>query len=282
MAEAIHQTGRPLAVITGASSGIGAMFAKRLARRGYDLVLVARRKDRLDALGEELRKAHGIHTESLQADLAREDDLRRVERRVEQAAELQFLINNAGFGTIPLFHKADVEGQDRMHRVHVMATMRLTRAALPTLIARNKGYVVNVSSVAAFIHGPGSVSYGSTKAWMNHFTEGIHMELRLLGSRVRVQALCPGFTYTEFHDTLGLDRRFVSKGWWMPVEKVVDDSLAGLARGKLYVIPGLRYKLIVLLLQALPRAVVHAIAMRGPASRRKQAEAGQRARDASA
>lgn len=266
-----NQTGRPLALITGASSGLGAVFARRLAREGYDLVLVARRKERLESLAGELRQSTGIFVETLPADLSQDDALRLVEERIAGAPNFEFLVNNAGFGTMSLFPKADVASQDAMHRLHVLATMRLTHAALPGMLARNKGYIVNVSSVASFLQGPGNVSYCSTKASMNSFTEGIYVELQYMRSDVRVQALCPGFTITEFHHAMGIDRSFVSRSWWMPAEKVVDDSLAGLKRGKLFVIPGLRYKLIVLVLKFLPGFLLHIVAKRGPANRREQA-----------
>ncbi len=270
MEGALQGSNRPLALVTGASSGIGATFARRLAKEGYDLVLVARRKDRLKSLADELHHTLGIHAEALAADLCDEEELRRVEQRIEQAANFEFLVNNAGLGMLPLFHEADVEGLDRMYRLHVLATMRLSRAALPVLLARKKGFIVNVSSVAAFLQGPGNVSYCSTKAWINSFTEGLYLELREIDADIRVQALCPGFTYSEFHDTLGVDRGFVGKSWWMSAEEVVDASLAGLRRGKLLVVPGLRYKLIVLALSVLPRFALHAIAKRQPTNRRRQ------------
>ena len=137
------------ALITGASSGIGATFARALARRGYDLILVARRKERLEELGRELAAAHGTLTEALAADLGAAADLLRVERRIKESA-VDLLVNNAGFGLIGRFSGGDVEGQDLMHRVHVTATMRLTHATLPGMIERRKGGIINVSSVAAW------------------------------------------------------------------------------------------------------------------------------------
>ena len=260
---------RPLALITGASSGIGEIFARRLAKADYDLVLVARRKDRLEQVAEELRQSFGIHAEALAADLAEEDPLRLVEERIQRASNFEFLVNNAGYGTLPLFYEADVASQDRMHRLHVLATVRLTRAALPILVERKKGFIVNVSSVAAFLQGPGNVSYCATKAWMNSFTEGLYLELRSIEADVRVQALCPGFTITEFHDALGVGRGFASPSWWMSAEEVVDASLEGLRRNKLFVIPGLRYKLVVFVLKALPRFLLHVVVKRAPASRKR-------------
>lgn len=235
------------ALITGASAGIGAEFARQLAAQGRPLILVARRGERL----EEMAKSLGVACEVIVADLATEPGLRLVEQRLEKG-DVDLLVNNAGFGTRGLFWEADPEGQDRMHRLHVLAAMRLCRAALPHMVLRGRGGIINVSSVAAFGRTPGNASYCATKAWMNAFTEGLYMELRVRGSGVRVQALCPGFTYTEFHDVIGVDRSLAPKGWWLTAEQVVADSLKGLEHGQLIVIPGLRYRLLVRLLKHLP------------------------------
>jgi hypothetical protein len=263
-----NHAARPLAAITGASSGIGETFARKLAARGYDLLLIARRRDRLVELAAELARQHNTQAEPLPADLIAESDLARVEQRLRDEPRLAFLINNAGFGARSLFHEADLATQDAMHRLHVIATMRLTRAALPGMVARDRGGIVNVSSVAAFMQGPHNVSYCSTKAWMNSFTEGLTLELRSIRSRVRVQALCPGFTKTEFHQTMGIGREFVAASWWMTADDVVDDSLRGLDRGRWLVIPGWRYKLIVTVFRHAPRSLVHMLAGRAPNVRR--------------
>ncbi|MFZ0960800.1 MAG: SDR family oxidoreductase [Terriglobia bacterium] len=257
---------KPLAVVTGASSGIGSVFARALAARGYDLALVARREDRLRQLANELSAHFHANCTLLKADLTREAELLSVEEFLARAPNLQLLVNNAGFGSRGRFYEAPVESQDAMHRLHVLATMRLTHAALRNLTARNQGAIINVASVAAYVPRPGSTSYYATKAWMTCFTEGLHLELRSAGSRVRVQALCPGFTMTEFHDVLGIDRSFISKAWWMPAEEVVRASLEGLEKGKVFVVPGWRYKLLVSLLRMLPRGVLHFALARGPAS----------------
>ena len=157
---------KPLAVVTGASSGIGAVFARALAARGYDLALVARRQDRLRELADELSKQFQVNCTLLAADLTRDAEVRRVEEFLAGAANLQLLVNNAGFGTMGRFYEASIESQDAMHRVHVMATMRLTHAALRKLTARNQGAIINVASVAAFVPRPGSISYYATKAWI--------------------------------------------------------------------------------------------------------------------
>lgn len=260
---------KPLAVVTGASSGIGTVYARALAARGYDLALVARRQDRLQQLAEELASRYHTGCAVLAADLTNQTELRKVEEFLAGAENLALLVNNAGFGTMGRFLEAAVETQDAMHRLHVLATLRLTHAALGNLTARNQGAIVNVSSVAAFVPRPGSTSYYATKAWINCFTEGLHLELKGAGSRVRVQALCPGFTVTEFHDVLGLDRKAIPGGWWMAAEDIVEASLRGLEKGKLFVVPGLRYKLLVWLLRLLPRGALHFAVVRGPASLRR-------------
>jgi short-subunit dehydrogenase len=237
-----RNSARPVALITGASAGIGSAFARKLAARGYDLILVARRKDRLDALGAELASAHGVVSESLEADLTEPPELRRVEERIAGCPQLELLVNNAGFGTLHSFTKAPVDLQDKMIRIHITATMRLSHAALSVMIPARKGAIVNVSSLAAFETNPGSVSYSASKAWVNRFTEGLDLELKTSGSPVKVQALCPGFTYTEFHDVVGIDRTKIPKWLWLAADLVVDESLKGLDRGRLIVIPGFRYR----------------------------------------
>jgi short-subunit dehydrogenase len=237
-------------MVTGASSGIGAEFARRLAREGYALILVARRREQLEHLAGELGGA-----EILTADLTLDEELTRVEERIASATNLDLLINNAGFGTRGRFWEASLEGQERMHRLHVMATMRLTRAALAAMVPRGRGGVINVSSVAGFGQSPGNISYCATKTWMNSFTEGLDLELRGAGSPVRVQALCPGFTITEFHDAMGASRDGIPSWLWMRAGDVVDASLRGLQQGRLFVVPGAIYKLVVFLEKLTPRAL---------------------------
>ncbi len=245
-----QQTAARKALITGASSGIGAAFARRLAGEGYGLILVARRAGKLDALARELGGA-----ETLAADLASEEGLACVEARIAAEPALQLLVNNAGFGTKGRFWETAPEGQISMHALHVMATLRLTRAALAGMVARGAGGVINVSSVAAFGQSPGNVSYCATKAWMNSFTEGLDLELRTAGSPVRVQALCPGFTVTGFHEAMEMDVKAIPAWMWLRADAVVAASLRGLARGQAVVVPGAFYKLIVALEKLAPRPI---------------------------
>lgn len=246
-------TMRPLALITGSSSGIGACFAAELAGRGYDLLLVARRRDRLEEVARLLQNERGVTAEILSADLTVDDELAAVERRIAAAHNLELLVNNAGFGTIGKFASVNVDSQDQMHRLHVTATVRLTHAALQGMIARGGGGIINVSSVAGFWQSPGSVSYCATKCWMNSFTEGLALELLTTGSPVKVQALCPGYTISEFHDVAGMDRKLIPSKLWMRAEDVVEESLRGLERGKILVVPGRVYKMGVFLMKHAPR-----------------------------
>jgi uncharacterized protein len=247
---------KPLAAVTGASSGIGATFARQLAAQGYQLLLIARRAERLEELAAELRAKHGAPAEIIAADLTRDQDVDGVARRLASAGNLALLVNNAGFGTRGLFFEAVAAQQEAMHRLHVLATERLTRAALPGMVARGRGAVINVSSVAGFLQGAGNVSYCATKAWMNSFTEGLDADLKRAGSPVTVQALCPGYTYSEFHDVMGVDRGSIPKGWWTPAEFVVRESLLGLKRGDLFVIPGWRYRLMLRVVKLVPRPLM--------------------------
>ena len=262
MASTMSGAARRTALVTGASSGIGAVYARRLGAQGYDLILVARREERLKELAEELERSHGVEAEVLAADLSEEAGLRKVEERIARAGNLEFLVNNAGFGTRGLFFRAGTEEQDRMHRLHVLATVRLSHAALPGMVARGKGNVVNVSSVAGFGQSPGNASYCATKAWMNSFTEGLYLDLAAARSPVKVQAICPGYTLTEFHQAMGIGRDHVPAAWWTSAEDVVDASLRGLARGKPVVVPGWRYKFYVCILKVLPGFVIRSLALR--------------------
>ncbi len=251
---------RPLALITGGSAGIGASFARQLGARGYDLILVARHGDRLEAFARELERGQaGMKVEPLAADLATDEGQGAVERRIKEAKSLDLLVNNAGFGTMGKFADTDVSTQDQMHRLHVLATMRLTHAALQGMIARGRGAIINVSSVAGFMASPGSASYCATKHWMNVFTEAIYLELKSTNSPVVVQALCPGFTYSEFHDRLEFDRSQIPKGLWLKADDVVAQSLRGLEKRQLFVITGWQYKLVVLMTKLLPAPIVRAL-----------------------
>lgn len=230
-------------LITGASSGIGEAFARRLAADGFDLILVARREDRLRALAGELAAAHNVTADVVAADLGRADDIERVARTIQSSPDLVLLINNAGFGTRGHFAEADLDRQIDMINVHVLAGVTLARAALPGMIGRGRGAIINVSSIAAFFPSAGGATYSATKAYLNNFSESLQSELT--GTGVFVQALCPGFTTSEFHDTpeyTDFSREQVPAAMWLTAGQVVDESLAALGRGRVIVVPGRQYR----------------------------------------
>jgi len=252
-----------LAVVTGASSGIGEEFARQLAARGYNLLLVARREDRLKTLAGEITAAHHVAVETMPADLGADEGRGALVERIRNAPNFGLLVNNAGFGASGMFHKVGLDVQDQMHRLHVLTTLALSHAALENLMARadadGRCGIINVSSVAGFGQAPTSVSYNATKAWMTSFTNGLAIELTVQQSPVKVQALCPGFTYSEFHDRMAMDRSPIPKQLWLDAGFVVAESLRGFDRGQLIVVPGWRYKIIVALLRATPGAVMRRI-----------------------
>lgn len=242
------------ALVTGASSGIGAALTRLLAAHGVErLVLVARRVDRLEELAVELRAAHGTEVELLPADLADADELARVEQRLsDPELPIDLLVNNAGFGTSGAFASLPADGEEREILVNVVALVRLTRAALPGLLERNHGGVLNVSSMASYQPAPGNATYGATKAYVTSFTEALHEEVR--GSGVTVTALCPGFTRTEFQQTAGVEDDHVPGLAWTSAELVAEVGLTAAAAGRALAIPGLAYKVAAGASTPLPRS----------------------------
>jgi short-subunit dehydrogenase len=244
-------TDRPVALVTGASAGLGREFARQLAGLGYDLVLVSRDAARLEALALKLREVSGAECEVLAADLSRDEDVARVVARIDQVP-IHLLVNNAGFGVRGSIARSARDDQESMLRVHVLAAHRLAQAAVQRMVERGRGVIINVSSIASFLTSPGSVNYASTKAWQRVYAESLSMELD--GKGVYVQALCPGYTNTEFHERGGMRKNGVPDWWWMNVEDVVASSLRAVRRRRpVVVVPGMGYKLITLLLRFMPR-----------------------------
>jgi short-subunit dehydrogenase len=228
-----------IALITGASSGIGAEFARQLAARHYNLILVGRRADRLSAVAAELQSNYAVTADPLVADLEQDADVRSVEERITGLPALDLLVNNAGFGIDRTFAEADLAGQLAMLQVHVVAPSRLTHAALPGMIARQTGGIINVASLAAFMALPTNVNYCATKAYLVTFSRSLAAEVKKKG--IKVQALCPGFTITEFHDRPeqgGAGRAGSPRFLWGSAHSVVADSLRALDRGQVICVPG--------------------------------------------
>jgi AhpD family alkylhydroperoxidase len=246
-----------VALITGASSGIGEAYARALARDGYALILVARREARLQALAEELTRQYHVLAEVLVADLADPAGVARVEARIAATRTLTFLVNNAGFGIRGTFVENDIAKHEAMIRVHVNASVRLTRAALPVMLARDCGAIVNVASFVAFFPVTGSVTYSATKAYLKSFTEALHQEL--FGTGVRVQALCPGFTRTEFQKAGKIDEEGIPSFAWMSADSVVTQSLRDLDNGQVISVPGAGYRLLAILSNLIPRGLLYSV-----------------------
>ncbi|OBG89289.1 short-chain dehydrogenase [Mycobacterium sp. E802] len=245
---------RPVALITGPTSGLGAGFARRYARDGYDLVLVARDGERLEQLAAELRDEAGAGVEVLPADLSRAPDRANVAERL--GAGVQVLVNNAGFGTSGEFWTADLSQLQDQLAVNVTAVMELTHAALPSMIDAGAGTVINVASVAGLVPGRGS-TYSASKAWVVSFTEGLANGLG--GTGVGVHALCPGFVHTEFHARAGIDMAGTPSFMWLQVDDVVRDCLSDVAAGKVVIVPGLQYKVLTTGGRMAPRNLVRAM-----------------------
>lgn len=254
---------RRTALITGATSGIGAAFARRLAADGYDLIVTGRREAKLRAEAERIAEQHEVDVRVVIAELGDPADQDALADVVRDTETLELLVNNAGFGARNPYSAEPFATHERMLNVHVLAPMKLIHAALPRMIDRGRGAIVNVSSTAAFIPYPGNAMYSATKAMLTNLSETLHLELR--GTGVRVQALCPGVTRTDFHEKLGMtpDEAYASSGIRrsLTAEQVVDASLAALARDRPVCVPGGYNFFRVMVVRKLPRAWVHRIVL---------------------
>ncbi|CAL9303357.1 MULTISPECIES: SDR family oxidoreductase [unclassified Streptomyces] len=240
------------ALITGATAGIGAAFARRLAADGHDVILVARDAERLREQATELHDRHGVEAEVLPADLADDAGIAAVEARLaDPKRPVDLLVNNAGFGNKGRFLEVDMADELRMLKVHCEAVLRLTAAATSSMRERRRGGVVNVASVAAFVPRG---TYGASKAWVVQFTQGAARDLA--GSGVRLMALCPGFVRTEFHQRAGMGTDNIPGWMWLDADKVVSDALADLARGRTLSIPDPRYKALMGVVKLAPRGLL--------------------------
>jgi short-subunit dehydrogenase len=225
------------ALITGASSGIGATYADRLAHRGYDLILVARNQLKLDKLAKTLGAQTGVRIQVLPADLTVDADLKRVEQVLRDDQSITLLLNNAGAATLGALATADIVRLNREIQLNVVAPTRLTHAALPGLLARNRGNIINIASVMSHMVQPGNSVYGATKAYLLHFSEVLALEVA--ASVVRVQAVLPGATRTALWDGSGVELKDLPAEILMDVDEMVDAALAGFDQGERITLPSL-------------------------------------------
>ncbi len=255
---------RPVALVTGPTSGLGAGFAKKFASHGYDLVLVARDEERMRVLAEEMKALYDTECEILQSDLATTSGREKVALRLGEGVEV--LVNNAGFDTSGEFWTEEPKLLQAQLDVNVTAVMQLTRAALPAMIASVNGTIINVASVGGLLSGRGS-TYSGSKAYVISFSEGLSGGLRGMG--VRIQALCPGFIRTELHQRAGIDMSSIPKAMWLSVDEVVAASLADLENGKVISIPGIQYKVLTTVGRLVPRSLVRRV------NKQRSAEGGR-------
>ncbi len=249
-------TPRPTALITGASSGIGAAYARLLSAEGYDLVLVSRSGGRLDQLGAELTANNGGTAVSLPADLATDDGLAAVEAKL-RSSTVELLVNSAGLGLNQPFLKSSAESEELLLRINMLAVLRLTLAVLPAMVERRRGDVINVSSVSGFAAVMPGSTYPASKAWVTNFSESVAHSVHRHG--VRVLALCPGYTRTEFHDRAGIDMSRAPDWMWLDPDVVAREGLRDIRRGKVVSVPDWKYKLAVFGMRHAPRGLLQAV-----------------------
>ncbi|MBN9621202.1 MAG: SDR family oxidoreductase [Actinobacteria bacterium] len=246
----------PLALVTGATAGLGAEFATQLAGRGYDLVLVARDAERLEAARERLGR---VRVEALPADLTTDEGCAAVAARLA-VGDVDLLVNNAGIGTYSPFGTADLAREEAQLDLNVRAVLRLSHAAVRAMTARGSGRILNVSSVAGFVPRGGNATYSASKAWVTMFSEALAVQLA--GSGVTVTAVCPGFTHTEFHERAQADMSHVPERMWLDAADVVREGLDDTLAGKPVSVPNRLYKSMVVAARTLPRPVLRAIMAR--------------------
>jgi hypothetical protein len=245
-------------MITGATSGIGAAFARQLAAQGHRLVLVARDTERLTAVADELSAKHHVDTAVLPADLATAAGCGPVEERLAALDDpIDLLVNNAGVTLNRSFLKSTADDEERLLGLNVHAVMRLTHAALPGMVARRHGGIINVSSASGFAAVMPGSTYPASKAWVMHFSEAIGLAVRQYG--VRVMALAPGYTRTEFHNRAGIDMTKTPPWLWLEADEVVRDGLRDLSRGRLVSVPDWKYKTAVFAMRHAPRRLLHRV-----------------------
>jgi short-subunit dehydrogenase len=251
------------ALVTGATAGIGESFSRLLAGNNYNIVLVARDLPRLHERAAALEAKFGIKTHVIQADLATDEGCLRIEKYILEN-QIDVLINNAGFGTNKAFTMSTLEVEQQLLDVLVRTPMRLMHIALPLMKARNNGIIINVSSVAGYIAGG---TYSASKSYLTVLSESLNTELS--ATNVKVSALCPGFTRTEFHQRGKMSMKGLPNFLWLNPDRLVEQSWRDALKGKAVSIPGWQYKLLVLIVETMPRSIVRKVGMNMRAKQRK-------------
>ena len=243
-----------VALITGATSGMGAEFARRWAEEGYDLLITGRRKDLINKLASEIKQARKVKVEVVIAELSDDADLNSLVEKVKGISNLEVIVNNAGFGSAKPFQYEDLDVLEKMLKVHCIALMRLTQAALPAMLKRGAGTIINLSSTMAITLMPNQSGYCASKAFVKSFTEVLAMDLA--GAGIKVQALCPGLTRSDFVLRMGPEAKEhvkdIPSNAWMTPEEVVGISLKHLEAGKVLCIPGFTNKIMCELPKIMP------------------------------
>jgi short-subunit dehydrogenase len=251
------------ALVTGATAGIGESFSRLLAGNNYNIVLVARDLPRLHERADALEAKFGIKTHVIQADLATDEGCLRIEKYILEN-QIDVLINNAGFGTNKAFTMSTLEVEQQLLDVLVRTPMRLMHIALPLMKQRNNGIIINVSSVAGYIAGG---TYSASKSYLTVLSESLNTELS--ATNVKVSALCPGFTRTEFHQRGKMSMKGLPNFLWLNPDRLVEQSWRDALKGKAVSIPGWQYKLLVLIVETMPRSIVRKVGMNMRAKQRK-------------
>ncbi len=249
------------AVITGASSGIGRAYAGYYAENGYNLILTARREEILQQIQKELSSRFGCLVEIRKVDLSSWEETEKLAEELVEMPDVSVLVNNAGFGSPKPFSADEYRNQYAMLSVHILAATRLAHAVLPGMKKRNSGKIINVASIAGFFPAPLDSMYSGTKAFLVRWSEALQQEL--VDTGIRVQALCPGFIRTGFHEQLGLGKGFNKKNSgvfrWMEPERIVADSVKSLKKRNhpVILVPGLFYKFIYMIHKLTPRKIIY-------------------------
>jgi short-subunit dehydrogenase len=243
------------ALVTGATSGIGESFTRLLASHKYNIVLVARDLPRLQERAQGLEEKFGVKTHVIQADLATDEGCLKVENYILQN-QIDVLINNAGFGTSKAFTMSTIAIEQQLLDVLVRTPMRLMHVALPLMKERNKGVIINVSSVAGYIAGG---TYSASKSYLTVLSESLHTELAATG--IKISALCPGFTRTEFHQRGKMSMKGLPEFLWLDADRLVEQSWSDALKGRAVSVPGWQYKLLIFIVQTVPRSIIRKVGM---------------------